>query len=76
MWVAGLFGLLLGSSRRFRILGWIYVVLLATMVALHAKNYYLAPIYPVPCCQGFDLDGDGDVDNDDYAAAVTLMMPQ
>jgi len=46
VWVAGLFGLLLGSSRRFRILGWIYVVLLATMVALHAKNYYLAPIYP------------------------------
>jgi hypothetical protein len=28
-------------------LGWIYVVLLLTMMALHGKDYYLAPIYPM-----------------------------
>jgi hypothetical protein len=30
-----------------RVLGWSYLARLAIMIALKAKNYYLAPIYPV-----------------------------
>ena len=44
LWLGGLIWLLLG---RYRLLGIVYVVLLATFIALHGKNYYLAPIYPL-----------------------------
>jgi hypothetical protein len=47
VWLAGLWFLLAGGGRRFRVLGWTYVSLLAVMMALHAKDYYLAPIYPM-----------------------------
>ena len=33
-------------------LGWTYVVLLAMMIVLKAKNYYLAPIYPMLFASG------------------------
>jgi Dolichyl-phosphate-mannose-protein mannosyltransferase len=46
-WLAGLFSLLFGRLSRLRLLGLTYVVLLAIMIALKAKNYYLAPIYPM-----------------------------
>ena len=48
LWGAGLCWLLFSTSgRRFRFLGWTYVVFLALMIATHdAKDYYLAPIYP------------------------------
>jgi hypothetical protein len=52
IWLAGLAGLLVGRLRRFRVLGWTYLVLLATMVALGAKSYYLAPIYPMLMAAG------------------------
>lgn len=45
LWLGGLIWLFL--ERRFRLLGIIYVVLLAMFIALRGKNYYLAPIYPV-----------------------------
>ena len=32
---------------RYRILGWAYVVMLATFIVLKGKNYYLAPAYPM-----------------------------
>mgnify|MGYP001820963415 FL=1 len=38
---------MIGKGRRMRILGWTFLVLLITMIALKAKNYYLAPIYPM-----------------------------
>jgi hypothetical protein len=44
LWFGGLIWLFLG---RFRILGIVYVVLLATFIALRGKNYYLASIYPM-----------------------------
>jgi hypothetical protein len=44
LWAGGLIWLLLG---RFRLLGIVYVVLLAMFIALRGKNYYLAPIYPL-----------------------------
>ncbi len=44
LWVGGLIWLLIG---RFRILGIVYLVLLATFIVLRGKNYYLASIYPL-----------------------------
>jgi hypothetical protein len=35
------------QGRKFRALGWAYLVFLAEMMALHGKMYYLAPVYPV-----------------------------
>jgi hypothetical protein len=36
-----------GGGSRYRLLGWTYVVLLTAFIALKAKNYYVAPIYPM-----------------------------
>jgi hypothetical protein len=47
VWLAGLISLIAGKLKRMRVLGWIYVALLLTMLILNAKNYYLAPIYPM-----------------------------
>lgn len=52
IWITGLAGLILGRRGRFRMLGWIYIVLLLTMIVLKAKNYYLAPIYPMLMAAG------------------------
>ncbi len=47
VWVAGLISLLAGNLRRMRVLGYSYLLLLILMIILKAKNYYLAPIYPM-----------------------------
>ncbi len=62
LWVGGLVWLLFGkhirstdSGRdtsahdpgRYRIFGWTYLVVLVAFIALKAKNYYVAPIYPI-----------------------------
>ncbi len=48
LWGAGLGWLLFGArARSFRFAGVMYLVFLPLMFALHAKDYYLAPIYPV-----------------------------
>ena len=48
LWLGGLVWLFLGrEGRRFRVLGIVYIVLLAAFIALRGKNYYLASIYPV-----------------------------
>jgi hypothetical protein len=52
IWLYGLASLLVGRLARFRVLGWTYVVFLATMMALNAKNYYMAPIYPMLLAAG------------------------
>jgi 4-amino-4-deoxy-L-arabinose transferase-like glycosyltransferase len=46
-WIAGLVSFLAGRLSRLRALGVAYIVLLALMIVLKAKNYYLAPIYPM-----------------------------
>jgi hypothetical protein len=46
-WVAGLGAFLAGNLRRMRVLGTTYLILLLTMMLLKAKNYYLAPVYPM-----------------------------
>jgi Dolichyl-phosphate-mannose-protein mannosyltransferase len=48
LWAGGL--LWLFASRlggQFRILGWIYLLVLGAFIALKAKNYYVAPAYPM-----------------------------
>jgi hypothetical protein len=48
VWIAGVWYFLANKNgRRFRFLGMCYLVLLALMIALKAKDYYLAPIYPM-----------------------------
>ncbi|HEX4640464.1 MAG TPA: glycosyltransferase family 39 protein [Chthoniobacterales bacterium] len=48
LWVGGLVWLFASRvGRRFRILGWIYLLLLVAFIALKAKNYYGAPAYPM-----------------------------
>lgn len=45
LWIAGL--VFLFRSRRYRVLAWTYVVILVMMIRLEAKDYYVAPIYPM-----------------------------
>lgn len=47
VWIAGLGSLLWGRLSRARVIGVTYLVLLALMILGKAKNYYLAPIYPM-----------------------------
>src|ERR1019366_1295794 len=39
-------------GRMYRVLGWAYVIFLAEMFVLHAKMYYLAPVYPIMFAAG------------------------
>jgi hypothetical protein len=48
LWIAGILWLLFSrATKTFRFLGVTYVLYLPLMMALHAKNYYLAAIYPL-----------------------------
>ena len=48
LWLPGILWLLFAkAARQFRFLGVMYLLFLPLMMALHAKDYYLAPIYPV-----------------------------
>ncbi len=48
IWLAGLWYLLADrEGSKFRTLGIAYVITLALMISLKAKNYYLVPIYPM-----------------------------
>jgi Dolichyl-phosphate-mannose-protein mannosyltransferase len=48
IWLPGLgFLLFHREAKQFRFLGFTYLALLAVMMALHGKDYYLAPIYPM-----------------------------
>lgn len=48
LWATGVLWLLFAkAARSFRFLGVFYLLFLALMMALHAKDYYLAPAYPV-----------------------------
>ncbi len=47
-WAPGVMWLLVAArAKRWRFAGWLYVFFFAIMLALHAKDYYLAPIYPL-----------------------------
>jgi Dolichyl-phosphate-mannose-protein mannosyltransferase len=53
IWLVGLLVLFFGrSAKRFRILGWTFLVVLGTMIALNGKDYYSAPAYPMLLAAG------------------------
>ena len=53
VWVAGLwFFFFHRMGKQYRVLGWAYLVLLATFIVLEAKDYYVAPFYPVLMAAG------------------------
>ena len=52
IWLTRLFSFFFGRGSRMRVLGWTYLALLAVMIAAKAKNYYLAPIYPMLFASG------------------------
>ncbi len=53
LWLAGLGWLFFGrDGRRYRVLGWAYLVTLGVFMALHGKDYYVAPAYPVLLAAG------------------------
>ena len=48
LWIGGLTWLAIGrSTRAWRFVAITYVVFLGMMMGMHAKDYYLAPIYPI-----------------------------
>ncbi len=47
LWVGGLVSLLAGRLRAWRVLGWTFVLVLALFIAMHGKDYYVAPAYPM-----------------------------
>jgi hypothetical protein len=48
IWLPGLgFLLFHREAKQFRFLGFTYLAFLAVLMALHGKDYYLAPIYPM-----------------------------
>jgi MFS family permease len=48
LWIGGLFWLFFAiCGRRYRVLGWTFVVVVAAFIALKAKNYYVTPVYPM-----------------------------
>jgi hypothetical protein len=53
LWVIGLAWLALGrAGRRYRLLAWLYGVMLVMFIVLGGKNYYLAPAYPMLLAAG------------------------
>ena len=50
IWIVGLVWLLRSSTARF--LGYTYIVLIVFMIALHAKHYYPADVYPILMAPG------------------------
>jgi hypothetical protein len=48
LWAGGLVWLFFDrQGRRYRLLGWTYVVMLVSFILMKGKNYYLAPAYPI-----------------------------
>jgi len=48
LWLAGVGWLFFGrEGRRYRVLGWAYLVTLGFFMATHGKDYYSAPAYPM-----------------------------
>jgi len=53
IWIAGLLAFFVSPRfKPYRFLGWSYLICYAFLFALHGKNYYLAPIYPMLLAAG------------------------
>ncbi len=51
-WITGLVSFLWGRAKRFRVLGVTFLIFFATLLVLHGKDYYVAPIYPLMFAAG------------------------
>jgi len=53
VWLAGLGWFFWGSAgKRFRFLGWTYLIVMAIFIGFNGKSYYPLPIYPVLLAAG------------------------
>ncbi len=53
VWLTGLIALFFSARlKSYRVLAWSYLVCYSVFFALHGKNYYLAPIYPMLLAAG------------------------
>lgn len=52
VWLSGLWFFLAGQGKRYRVLGWVYLIMLLEFMVLHGKDYYLAPAYPMLLAAG------------------------
>jgi 4-amino-4-deoxy-L-arabinose transferase-like glycosyltransferase len=53
VWISGIVFLFFSrEGRRYRMLGWTFLVVLATMMVLKGKDYYSAPVYPIVLAAG------------------------
>ncbi|MGH9714932.1 MAG: ArnT family glycosyltransferase [Candidatus Acidiferrales bacterium] len=53
IWLGGLVWYLFGEGgKRFRFLGWAYLIVVAVFIVLHGKSYYAVPVYPVLAAAG------------------------
>jgi 4-amino-4-deoxy-L-arabinose transferase-like glycosyltransferase len=52
IWLVGLLFLLFGHDRRYRLLGWAFLVVLLLTMFLNGKDYYTAPAYPMLLAAG------------------------
>jgi hypothetical protein len=52
VWFAGLYSLMFGKGRRYRVLGWAYLFVLGFLIVAQGKNYYLAPAYAMLLAAG------------------------
>lgn len=53
VWLAGLIWYFASpAGKRFRFLGWAYLVVMAIFIALDGKSYYTLPVYPVLMAAG------------------------
>jgi hypothetical protein len=53
IWLAGLGWFLVGrEGRRFRFLGWAYLIVMAIFIGFDGKSYYALPIYPILLAAG------------------------
>jgi 4-amino-4-deoxy-L-arabinose transferase-like glycosyltransferase len=47
LWLAGLAYFFFGGGKKYRTLGWVYVILYGVFTIQQAKNYFLAATYPM-----------------------------
>ena len=53
IWITGLLAFFFSERlKMYRVLGWSYLACYAVFFALHGKNYYLAPVYPMLLAAG------------------------
>jgi hypothetical protein len=53
LWVAGLaYYLFLPEGRRYRLIGWLYVIPFLLFLVVQGRSYYLAPAYPMLLAAG------------------------